>query len=395
MMSNILHKGQNIYNSISQSATVTRGSSLKLSEKNIQLNLKRLEINFRRRSVKLPGIDDYILGEEIFFDVFGECLKCKNKINLEKICEELSCGDIDKNFNRFKCKCGDWNLQKLNFKMGTELYNQQLTSNHSSLREGVILYSPTNLKKKLLHILSTIKDKPFDVDNFRLNYPEEFWNSVWYFKLKEIDISFMLPYITPVCINKIKTTNNINNFLKFTFDTEIDNQAYKPNNIETKNPNTKIKKMQDLRIKFNNDLLFIQKVHQMSILKIVGMVVYKPDDNYRGNIDIKGNVLKGTYCKKRIGRIEKKNKNKNDNIIFSNNLLVTDFDMTISTNTSQLDKGEDTNNKTKEVLNIYENDFIRKTKIIISNEDMFEHIKEDDENFYKFKDYMEDENAKL
>ena len=61
----------------------------------------------------------------------------------------------------------------------------------------------------------TLNGNNFDVNNFRLNYPEEFWNSIWYFKLKELDISFMLPYISPIYINKTGKENNINNFLKF------------------------------------------------------------------------------------------------------------------------------------------------------------------------------------
>ena len=170
---------------------------------------------------------------------FGTCLDCKRSINLEKICDELLSKNLDKN-NRFRCECGKWNMQKLNFKIGTELYNQVITTNHSSIKEGVILYSPTNLKKKLLDISYTLKDKEFDVDNFRLKYPEEFWNSIWYFKLKDIDISFMLPYITPVYINIISNEkenniiNNINNNIKFAFEDDRMNKAFQFKNNNKK-----------------------------------------------------------------------------------------------------------------------------------------------------------------
>jgi len=134
-------------------ANISKDLKYSLISRNMQ------NIKFRKRSIKLTGVDDYILGEEIFFDVFGACLNCNNNINLERICEELSPMDIDKNNNRFKCRCGDWNLQKLNFKIGTELYNPNITNNHSSRKEGVILLSPTNLKKKLMGILISLKDK--------------------------------------------------------------------------------------------------------------------------------------------------------------------------------------------------------------------------------------------
>ena len=394
IMSKILHKGQTAYSSIIKDMKYTRGSSLKLA--NRHQNSRTGEIKFRKRSIKLPGQDDNILGEEIFFDVFGVCLNCKNSINLDKICKDLSPKELDKNNNRFKCKCGDWNVQKLNFKIGTELYNKNLTPNNSSLKEGVILYSPTNLKKKLLHILSTKNDKEFDFGKFRIEYPEEFWNSVWYFKLKEIDIdiSFMLPYITPVCLNKYGNENNINNFVKFIMEDQRESRPFKMINNEIKNPNIKINKLNTLKIRFNNDILCIQKVYQISILKIIGMITYKPSDSYRGNISIKGNVVKGVYSKKKIQRnIENKNElRKGDSLLFSNNLMTSDFDLTTSTSAGNLDKSDEINNKIKEAYNNYENEIInRKTRVILPNDELFENIREDDENYYKFKEYKEDD----
>ena len=399
ILSKILHKRQNIHTSNIKELKYSRGSSLKIS-RNFQSNTRIGENKFRKRSIKLPGIDDNILGEEIFFDVFGTCLNCKNSknnINLQKICEELLPKDLDKNNNRFKCKCGDWNLQKLNFKIGTELYNKNLTSNHSSFKDGIILYSPTNLKKKLLSILSSLNDNEFDVKNFRTKYPEEFWNSVWYFKLKEIDISFMLPYITPVYIYKFGNENNINNYVKFVMEEQKDSKPFKMVNNEINNPNISIKKLKQKVIKYNVDILCIQKVYQISIFKIIGMVIYKQPETYRGNIKIKGKILKGTYSKKRIEKqFTKKDKIKNkDNIFFSNNLITSDFDLTTSTSTNHLDKSEENNDKIKEINIIPEIDFGRKAIIRYSNNELFENIREDDENYYKFKDYKEDDGFNL
>ena len=372
IMANIIHKGQKIY------ANISKDLKYSLVSRNMQ------NIKFRKRSIKLPGVDDYILGEEIFFDVFGVCLNCNKNINLERICEELSPMDIDKNNNRFKCRCGDWNLQKLNFKIGTELYNPNITNNHSRRKEGVILYSPTNLKKKLMQILISLKDKKFDIDNFRKKYPEEFWNSVWYFKLKEIDISFMLPYLKSVYIKKTEIKNNIKNCLKFVFEQEKNSKPFKFNNDETKSPNINIIKISKIVKKFNSDILHIQKVYQIAIFQIVGMLIYKPTEPYRGNIAIKGNVMKVTYRKKKIGKNnDKKLKNKNkDNILFFNNFITSDFDLTNSVSTTYMDKSEENNFKLKE----------RKSNVEFDNkpkEELFEYINEDDENFYKFKEYKE------
>ena len=83
------------------------------------------EKTFRSRTIKLPGLDDDILGEQIEFDAYGTCLDCKGVVNIEKICKELSHEEINKEDNRFRCncRCNCWNLQKLNLTMGTELYN--------------------------------------------------------------------------------------------------------------------------------------------------------------------------------------------------------------------------------------------------------------------------------
>ena len=371
IMAKIFHQGQKMY------ASLNKDLKYIINSKGIQIN------KFRKRSIKLPGVDDYILGEEIFFDVFGVCLNCKNTINLERICEELSPMEIDKNNNRFKCRFGDWNLQKLNFKIGTELYNPNISTNHSSQKEGVILLSPTNLKHKLMNILFSLKDKKFDFDNFRKKYPEEFWNSVWYFKLKEIDISFMLPYIAPVYIKKIDTKNNIKNCLKFIVEQEKSNKPFIIYNDEINSPNTKIIKVPKIINKFNNDILCIQKVYQIAIFQIVGMLVYKPTEPYRGNIAIKGNVMKVTYKKKKIGKKYEKKKSKNkDNILFFNNFITSDFDLTNSISTTCIDKTEENNNKLKE----------RKSNVDLENkskDEVFECITEDDENFYKFKEYKE------
>ena len=375
MMAKILHKGQKMYDSINKEL------------KYILVSKNPNDRKFRSRSIKLPGVDDYILGEEIFFDVFGDCINCNNMnnmINLERICEELSPFDIDKNNNRFRCRCGDWNLQKLNFRIGTELYNQNITTNNSSQKQGVILLSPTNLKKKLMNILYSLKDKPFDIDNFRKKYPEEFWNSVWYFKLKEIDISFMLPYLVPVYMNKLVTNNNIRNSLKFIIEQTKKDKPFKICNDEIKSANIKTINIANKINEFNSDILCIQKVYQIAIFQIVGMLIYKPTEPYRRNIAIKGDVMKVTYKKKKIEKIEKKKKNK-DNILFFDNFITADFDLTNSTSTTCIDKNEENDNKIKE----RKSDLGNKIKETTGNNQLFEYIKEDDEDFYKFKEYKE------
>ena len=72
--------------------------------------------------------------------------------------------------------------------------------------------------------------------------------------------------------------------------------------------------------------------------------------------------------------------------------MTSDFDLTTSTSTVHLDKNDEINNKIKEAYNAYENEIIsRKTKVRLSNDELFDKIREDDENYYKFKEYKEDD----
>ncbi len=62
--------------------------------------------------------------------------------------------------------------------------------------------------------------------------------------------------------------------------------------------------------------------------------------------------------------------------------------MTTSFSSNHFDKNDEINNK---INTNPELEIGRKTKISLSNEELFENIKEDDENYYKFKEYIEDD----
>ena len=401
LMSKILHKKQN---EILKECKSSRGS-MHFGRSSMHYALKSLDNkNFRSRTIKLEGIDDNILGEEILFDAFGVCLDCKNDINLQLKCKELlSEKELDK-MNRFKCKCNNFSLQKLNFKIGTELYNPTISKNSSSLNQGIILCCPTTLKKKLLNISNLYYNSKFDVENFRINYPDEFWNAVWYFKLKEIDISFMLPYVKPTKIKIVSGINKMSNFINFiTSEVTNINHPESSSAYEFKNPNNKVEKIKKKKIIFNKDTLYIQHVYQMSIIKIIGMIMYKSSEEYSGNISYNERILMVSENKKDKSEdfIEEKKETKKKskkNIMFSNNIIINDLDLTTSTSTINIDNSEEYNKLMDGTFNIEdENDNINKvkkgkqSKVHFSTEELFENIKEDDAYYNAFKDYREDE----
>ncbi len=157
------------------------------------------------------------------------------------------------------------------------LYNKTISvNNSSSFSQGIILFSPTTLKQKLLKISTLYYYSKFDVENFRINYPDEFWNAIWYFELQGIDITFMLPYLKPNKIQILASYNKMKNFIKFVSQDSHNSEVVQGNIF--KNPNNKVENIKTKNIEFNKDILFIQHVYQLSILNIIGMIMYKSPD---------------------------------------------------------------------------------------------------------------------
>ena len=410
MMSKILHKKQNIYTESMKESKSSKSSMNHSIRSSKPFTLKQSESkNFRTRTIKIPDNDndndvDDILGEEILFDEFGVCLDCKNDINLEKICNNLSNKELDK-MNRFKCnKCGNFSLQKLNFKIGTDLYNPTISKNSSSSKLSIVLYSPTTLKKKLLYISNINYETNFDVEHFRINYPEEFWNAVWYFELRGIEISFMLPYMRPVRMKILSGVNKIYNSIEF-ITQEMTNKGHSDvvPKFEIKNTNTKIEKQQKNKMIFTKDILSIQHAYQISIIKIIGLIVYKSPDPYTRNISFnekvllindskKNKVIEKDEEKKEIGEKPKKS------IMFSNSIVISDMTLTTANSSTSLENNEEYNklmdgniNIEYEINNDKNNE--KKPKANLTADEMFESINVDDAYYNYFKDYREDDDS--
>ena len=432
LMSKILHKKQ-----YSSSGTIKDNKSNRGSLSTGHNNSSNIK-NYRTRSIKLPDVDDNILGEDILFDTYGTCLECKNHINLGKICNDLTNKELDKS-NRFICKCNNPSLQKINVKIGTELYNQMITKNSSSSKQGIVLYNPSTLKKKLLYISNLYRNSQLDVEQFRNNYPEEFWNSVWYFQLKGIDISFMLPYIRPTTIKLFSSKNKINNYISIITHDKTSNNEEENITNEYRNTNSKIKKDKLKLNIFSSDILYIQHAYQFSIIAIIGMIMYKTPDLYQENIFYNEKILMVTDSKKpkkkeeenekpktsimysnsfivsEMNEINKKPKNNNidlsnamfsgkikekskNNIMDMNSLMISDLDVTSATNSLQVDNSEEYNNLMdgninidKEIINEkHKKKSGKQVKVHFSVDDMFENIKEDDTFYNIFKDYREE-----
>jgi len=210
LVSKIIKKKSNVKNKKELLSQQTKFKDLK-SNNNIILNKSNNEMsNFRSRTLKTKDIDDKILSEDVIFNAYGFCNACHEHINLMNLCSDLAQiktrTEGEKDF--FKCpnkhpksNNPEYLQFKLELNFGVELFNLKMNENKrsTSSKYSMDLLSPSTIKKRLLKIAKDLGDKKFDVENFKQNYKELFWNIVWFFEVNHLDTSFMLPYCYETC----------------------------------------------------------------------------------------------------------------------------------------------------------------------------------------------------
>ena len=60
--------------------------------------------------------------------------------------------------------------------------------------DSAILYSPFTLKNNYKNTILKNFNVKLEVETFMKNYRDIFWDSLWYFKLNNLEYDFMLPY---------------------------------------------------------------------------------------------------------------------------------------------------------------------------------------------------------
>ncbi len=173
----------------------------KKMESNFAENLKKIienedkyiykKSNFKRRTFRSKYYPN-ILTENIKFYAFDSCIVCQTNINLELISKNLK--EMKRDLNWTVCpECGESILPKLTVEFGEEINKNGEMKKNTSIIENVVLFSPyilknnykTFFKKSLLEL---------DIEKFMMNYSTIFWDSLWYFKLNNLEYDFMQPY---------------------------------------------------------------------------------------------------------------------------------------------------------------------------------------------------------
>lgn len=229
--------------------------------------------------------EENIISDNIKYICYTKCVQCGKVIDIGKICHNLSLMNI-KNYNgvdMVKCynkdkkgkSCEYYNCLKLRFRYGIELYNHKINKLATSKYFNIPLLSPSTLKEKLLNISKYYKefDDKISIELFKRQHEVEFWNSIWYFYLKDIDISFIFPYEHKESLKK-----NLN--IKDNTDTIEGNKI----KIKTFSQDIIIERNNQGK-KYINEDLCIQIVHQFAFIKKIGMISYKDIYLYEDNIN--------------------------------------------------------------------------------------------------------------
>ena len=153
--------------------------------------IKYTKNNFSRRTFRSKCFPN-ILTENIKFFAIDSCIMCQKDINLELISKNLK--DMKRDLNWTVCpKCGESILPKLTVQFGEEINKSGEMKKNTCIIENIVLFSPYILKNNYNTFFKKNEMK-IDVDKFMMNYSTIFWDSLWYFKLNNLEYDFMQPY---------------------------------------------------------------------------------------------------------------------------------------------------------------------------------------------------------
>ncbi len=171
---------------------------------------------FRKRVFR-PKYYTNLLSEDIIFYAFDTCIVCQNAINLEQISKDYK--NMSRELEWIKCpKCKNSILPKILIQFGKEINKTGQMKSNTSKFENVVLFSPYGLKNNYNSTLLKTFGIKLNLEEFMIKYGGIFWDSLWYFKLNNLEYDFMIPYenktkteyINSFDIKKGKINKNIN-----------------------------------------------------------------------------------------------------------------------------------------------------------------------------------------
>ena len=170
-----------------------------------EINTKYNKSNFKKRVFRTK-FNKLIMSEDIIFYAFDYCTKCNNDIDIELISKDYK--NMTKDLQWMKCsRCNEKILPKLSFQFGREINKGGDMTINTCYYDSAILYSPFTLKNNYKTTVLKNFNVKLDIDLLMKQYRDIFWDSLWYFKLNNLEYDFMLPYAQSVQDNLIPNKN--------------------------------------------------------------------------------------------------------------------------------------------------------------------------------------------
>ena len=220
----------NIISNILDKETITELITETKTSTNISL---KFEINNNISSLKertlLSKKDKLLISSKIKFDSVFQCVSCNEKINLYAVCQNYE--KVSNDILWVPCKCGEYNLPKINVKFGFELFPSLQTKNKKKnlstcSTNEIVLHSPYNLKININNAVTMHYGNKLDIYSFKNNFSPLFWDFIWYCNMHSLDYSIILPYLKNIeQLNEIAYNDPNNDTLQITFN----NKLYKRN----------------------------------------------------------------------------------------------------------------------------------------------------------------------
>ena len=178
--------------------------SIELKKKKIlnnkEINEKKENINLRR---SLSIFNNNNEKDKIIFETKINCQTCNKEIDLLNLSTNFSKMDFNTKKLLINCLCGNTFFGSMNVKVVSS--------------SGNIYYEKFNLcSPYYLYNLNWEKsNNKINISTFFIDYPERFWNAIWYFSLQYLPCDFLIPYKKNNLFEIQKTGNiylNKNNF---------------------------------------------------------------------------------------------------------------------------------------------------------------------------------------
>jgi len=288
--------------------------------------------NFRQRSIKSKYDESEISDKYIFLD-FYPCVDCQMPIDLYAICRNFK--EMNKDLEWALCgNCETKILPKLRIKYLEKPESQEnpvfnvrknscssLNSDHYNCDESEVLYSPFHLKYNFYNSSFIESRLKLDINYLKIKFNAIFWNSIWYFRIKDLPYDFISPYadshVERLKLNKTKLegiggikrfdsiqnlisckngigNSNLNGSIKLVNENLNNNNITSYDNLNLNLINNTSSGLDSRNVKFDEEdieCLIIDKEKEVEEdnekKKTVMNVNYKSEDNDKNNCIIK------------------------------------------------------------------------------------------------------------